>query len=114
MVILVNVFGWAWSFIVRLQRLFLLLTFLSWFVAGAFYGWGYCVLTDWHWNIKEARGFTGLPDSFISYLLFPFYGAYAPRETADQLIVLALLVGLAGAAWRWCQERALKRALKKA
>ena len=105
MVILVNVFGWAWKPTVGLQRVFLLLTFLSWFAAGAVYGWGYCFLTDWHWSIKEARGITGLPDSFISYLLYPLYGAYAPREIADQLIVAALLVGIAGAVWRWRRER---------
>ena len=30
---------------------------------------GYCPSTDWHWQIKEAMGETGLPNSFIKYYM---------------------------------------------
>lgn len=44
------------------------LTAASWFGLGAFYGLGYCVLTDWHWQIKRARGLEPPSHSFIYYL----------------------------------------------
>ncbi|MGI9543086.1 MAG: DUF2784 domain-containing protein [Cyclobacteriaceae bacterium] len=39
----------------------------SWLVLGIWYGFGYCFLTDWHWNIKEKLGETDLPNSFVKY-----------------------------------------------
>jgi len=33
------------------HRASLLLTAFSWFVLGIWYGWGYCVCTDWHYMV---------------------------------------------------------------
>lgn len=40
-----------------------------WAVIGPlFYGFGYCPLTDWHWDILHSLGETNLPSSYVKYL----------------------------------------------
>lgn len=50
------------------------LTVFSWLVMGAWYGLGYCALTDWHWQIKRELGETHLPNSFLVYLFNDIMG----------------------------------------
>ena len=73
-VVLVNMFGWIHPRTRRLQRFILDLTTLSWRGVGAIYGWGYCFLTDWQWLVKRELGHTGLPASFIQYVLRDLWG----------------------------------------
>jgi len=44
----------------KANLILLLLTGLSWFGLGIFYGWGYCPLTDWHWKVLRELGETGI------------------------------------------------------
>ena len=68
-VILFNLFGWVWKRTRRANLLLLLLTAFSWFFLGIWYGWGYCMCTDWHWQVLEKLGRANLPNSYITYLL---------------------------------------------
>lgn len=47
----------------------MLLTAGSWFILGIWFGWGYCLCTDWHWQIREAMGIHDRSDSYIHFLL---------------------------------------------
>jgi hypothetical protein len=67
-VTLFNLTGWIWKRTRKAHLLVLSLTLLSWLLLGFWYGWGYCVLTDWHWEVKEKLGEKNLPASFIKYL----------------------------------------------
>ena len=69
LVILVNVFGWLFSATRKIQFLLIHITAFSWLVLGFFWGWGYCFLTDWHWEIKRARGEPVAFTDFFSYYL---------------------------------------------
>lgn len=62
-----NMLGWIWYKTRRLHLIFIILTALSWFGLGIWYGYGYCPLTDWHWQVKRELGETNLPSSFIKY-----------------------------------------------
>lgn len=66
-IIAFNLLGWIWYKTRRLHLLCVLLTALSWFLLGIWYGFGYCFLTDWQWQIKRRLGETDLPASFIKY-----------------------------------------------
>jgi hypothetical protein len=66
--LLFNLFGWLSPWL-RLHALMLAATAFSWLVLGYWYGWGYCVFTDWHWQVKHHLGQVDLPASYISYLL---------------------------------------------
>jgi hypothetical protein len=98
LVIGINVLGWMWARTRRLHRWTLLLTALSWLGLGAFYGWGYCFLTDWHWTVKRQLGERVLPHSFIQYILhnklgFNFPDAWVDNATALVFLLLVLVTG---------------------
>lgn len=66
----------------------------SWFALGPALGrgWGYCLLTDWHWQLKRQIGQRELPSSFVTYL-FGLVGidasAWAPTLTAVAFVLVA-------------------------
>ncbi|WP_141733027.1 DUF2784 family protein [Oligoflexus tunisiensis] len=96
LVIGINVFGWMWARTRRLHRWTLLLTTLSWLGLGAFYGWGYCFLTDLHWSVKRELGERVLPHSFIQYVLhnklgFNFPDAWVNNAAALVFLLLVLI-----------------------
>jgi hypothetical protein len=67
-VIVVNLTFWMSFRTLRLAQITLTLTMISWIGFGFRYGFGYCFLTDWHWQVKERLGEMDLPASYIKYL----------------------------------------------
>ncbi|RYE13823.1 MAG: DUF2784 family protein [Sphingobacteriales bacterium] len=98
-VILFNLFGWIWRKTRKANLILLLLTAFSWFVLGIWYGWGYCICTDWHWQILQKTGENNLPDSYITYLLMRLFpDLHVPQVIIDSatagLFFLALLISV--------------------
>jgi len=96
--IVFNLFAWIWRALRKWHLLTISLTFVSWTLLGIWYGWGYCPLTDWHWDILRKKGVTGLPNSYISYLIERLLGFTLPPETVDiltlGLALLALIISI--------------------
>ena len=96
--IIFNLFGWIWGKTRRLNLITLLLTGASWFILGIFYGIGYCPLTDWHWEVLEKLGKTGLHESYIVYLSLRLTGISPNDQWVDALTVglffLALFISI--------------------
>jgi hypothetical protein len=86
--------GWIWPRTRRLHLLVMGLTFLSWFGLGLFYGIGYCPCTDWHWQVKRARGETGLPNSYVKYYLDRLTGLSWQQGLVDISVLLIALAAL--------------------
>ena len=63
-----NCVGWAWRRTRPWHLATIGVTALSWFVLGYWYGWGYCVCTDWHWQVREQLGYPYDPS--YTHLLF--------------------------------------------
>lgn len=63
-----NLLGWIWKRTRTAHLLLCIITLGSWLILGIWYGLGYCPLTDWHWAIKEKRGITNLPNSFVKWM----------------------------------------------
>ena len=82
-----NLLGWAWRRTRRLHLVTISATLLSWFGLGLVYGWGYCPLTDWHWEVKRALGETALPASCVEYYLDRLTGFDWSPATVDALVV---------------------------
>jgi hypothetical protein len=78
-----NVFGWIWRKTRKAHLILVALTAASWFLLGIWYGWGYCFLTDWHWNVKRKLGETDLPNSFIKYAVDRISGSDLNTNTVD-------------------------------
>jgi hypothetical protein len=96
LIIGINVFGWIAPRTRVLQRWVLLLTTLSWVGLGAFYGLGYCFLTDWHWTVKRELGERALPPSYIQYILhnklgFNFSDFWVDVGTGTVFVLLLLI-----------------------
>ncbi len=66
----------------------MLLTAFSWFVLGIWYGWGYCLCTDWHWQVREAMGLHDRSGSYIHFLLLKLTG----KDFSPQLVENATLI----------------------
>ncbi|MCD4731585.1 MAG: DUF2784 domain-containing protein [Bacteroidales bacterium] len=92
--ILFNLFGWMWKKTRRLNLITLLLTGFSWVGLGLFYGWGYCFLTDWHWQVLEKTGELNLPNSYVQYLLNRILGLQISVGTADYLTGILYAIAL--------------------
>jgi len=91
-------FGWIIKKTRRIQLVTILATTFSWFIIGIWYGWGYCFLTDWEWDLKRRIGEQDLPHSFIHYLVNNTFGLNINSEFLDILTVVffvfALFAGL--------------------
>jgi len=98
--------GWIWARTRRLHLAAILLTWVSWVGLGFYYGFGYCVCTDWHWQVKGRLGETRLPNSYIKYYLDRLTGVDWDRLAVDGLVVgcaaaaLGLSLWLNGRDWR--------------
>ena len=81
--ILFNVFGWLvprWRFT---NFISLSLTAFSWFILGIWFGWGYCVCTDWHWQIREMLGYQNTSSSYIHFLILELTNIDIPAKSVD-------------------------------
>jgi hypothetical protein len=103
-VIFFNLFGWIWPATRLAHRWLLGATAVCWLGVGAWYGTiGYCPLTDWHWDIKEARGQDRLTISYIDYLLQKA-GIHASPEYIDVGVAAAFVTVLAVTLAIWRRE----------
>lgn len=92
--ILFNLFGWIFPKTRRANLYCLLLTAISWFGLGIYYGIGYCPLTDWQWQVKLKLGQIDLPDSYIKYLANGLTGFDFDPVLVDVLTVVAFFSAL--------------------
>lgn len=96
-IIVFNLTGWIWPGTRKLHLVVLGLTVMSWFVLGIWYGWGYCPLTDWHWDVKTQLGEKELPASFVKYFADKISGSDINSSLVDY-VTLGCLVFAVGAA----------------
>ena len=75
----------------RLHLILVAITAVSWLGLGAFYGWGYCFLTDWHWRIKDALG-QPHPNSFIKYAVDTVTGQDFSAALVDTVTAITFAV----------------------
>lgn len=98
LLILFNLFAWLWKPLQVWHFIVISLTFGSWFILGIWYGWGYCPITDWHWDVLREKGVTDLPNSYITYLIQRYFGAAPSPELVEHATVgfafLALIASI--------------------
>jgi hypothetical protein len=93
--VLFNLFGWIWKKTRLLNLICLLLTAGSWVILGIFYGFGYCPLTDWHFNVLRKLGHTDLPTSYLSFLFTRLTGLPIDQSLVDGITLWGLIAALA-------------------
>ena len=94
-IVVFNLFGWIPAFTRKAHFISIMLTAVSWFVLGIFFGIGYCPFTDWQWEVKSALGETDLPASFIKYFADKLTGQhFSPWLVNTATAVLFFLAAL--------------------
>ncbi len=94
-----NLTGWIWQQTRRLHLYVISATIFSWIGLGAFYGWGYCPCTDWHWQIKRKLGEVELPASYIKYYLDALFGFDWNAALVDSLVAISGISALMISGW---------------
>lgn len=97
--ILFNLFGWLYPKTKKLHLYSLLITLLSWGVLGIWYGFGYCFLTDWHYQVLYKLGETGMPSSYIAFLVERLTGWLPKADLVDTWTVVLTAVALVCSVW---------------
>lgn len=81
--ILFNLFGWIFKPLRKWNLITLAITAFSWVVLGIFFGFGYCFLTDWHWQIREKLGHANPYNSYIHFLVETVFGVRVSSTLVD-------------------------------
>ncbi|MEX2349563.1 MAG: DUF2784 domain-containing protein [Flavobacteriaceae bacterium] len=97
--IVFNLIGWIFPKTRKLHFYSLLITLFSWGVLGIWYGFGYCFLTDWHYQILRKLGETGMPSNYISFLIEKLTGWLPEAGLVDTLILVLTAVALMCSVW---------------
>lgn len=95
-IIIINVTFWISRRTLLIAQITLILTIISWVGFGYFYGFGYCFLTDWHWQIKEQLGESNLPMSYVKLVIDRTFGVDADPALIDQWTIGILIFSLIG------------------
>lgn len=82
-----NMVGWIFPATRKLHLITMSLTAGSWFILGIWYGWGYCLCTDWHWQVREKMDIHDRSDSYIHFLLLKWTGINFDPQLVDILTV---------------------------
>jgi hypothetical protein len=73
--VLFNLLGWIWPKTRRWNLYTLLATATSWFLMGIWYGIGYCLCTDWHFQIRRQLGYQDESPTYIHLMIKLMTGA---------------------------------------
>lgn len=103
--IVFNLLGWLYPRTRKLNLITLLATFGSWGLLGLWKGWGYCFLTDWHYQVLRALGEKGMPSSYIAFLIEKVTGLSLNPELVNTLTVSLALLALVFSVWVNSRDR---------
>jgi hypothetical protein len=110
--IVLILFGWAWRKTRLANLAVILLTAISWFVLGIWYGYGYCPCTDWHWQVRAKLGIRDMPTSYTKFLIDSFTGWDINQKTVDILTLILLAGALTASLYvnirAWRKKRGIK------
>ena len=86
-IILFNIFGWLVPKWRIANFITLSLTAFSWFILGIWWGWGYCICTDWHWQVREILGYQDMSSSYIHFLILKITSFDVPTNLVDKYTI---------------------------
>ncbi len=96
---LFNIAGWIFPKTRKLHLITLSLTAFSWFVLGIWNGWGYCVCTDWHWDVRTKLGYEDRSNSYIHFLLLKLTGINLNPKLVENATLIIFLVSFGLSIW---------------
>lgn len=100
-----NLFGWLWKPTRKWNLITLALTCFSWLVMGYWYGVGYCICTDWHFQIRAQLGIIDHADTYIQLMGQKLTGATIPTSILNPIAGALLCVSVVGSIWLNIRDR---------
>ena len=61
---------------------------------GIFYGFGYCFLTDWHWEVRDELNYTINSNSYIHFLFTTIFPISISEKAVDWLTAILFFAAL--------------------
>ena len=92
--ILFNVLGWIWPATRPWNLATLGATFFSWVVMGFWKGMGFCICTEWHWQIRRAMGIKETADSYLVLLVQKLTGWNPPVALVNSVAAVVFIVSI--------------------
>ena len=80
-----NCFGWVWKRTRKWNLITLAVTAFSWLVMGLWKGIGYCICTDWHWQVRQTLGYGPTKGTYIDFLVRTLTG-WTPPESMTRAV----------------------------
>ena len=106
---LFNLLGWIFPVTRKWNLVTLLLTAFSWFILGIWYGWGYCLCTDWHYDVREKLGYHDQEGSYIRFLLQKITGINFNEQLVETATLLGFIISLTLSTWLNIRDRKAKK-----
>ena len=106
---LFNITGWMFRKTRKWNLVTLALTAFSWFVLGIWYGWGYCLCTDWHWDIREQLGYSDQRKSYIHFLLLKLTAIDFNERLVENVTLVVFLISAIMSVWLNVRDARRKR-----
>lgn len=107
--ILFNLVGWVWASTRRIHSICIAATLFSWVVMGAFYGFGYCLCTDWHFQIRRGLGLAVFGHTYLQLIARVLLGIEMSQWMSNLLAGGGLLFILAAMGAVWIRQRRLAK-----
>lgn len=92
--VLFNLLGWAWPKWRPWNLATLAATTFSWFVMGIWFGWGYCLCTDWHFQIRRQLGYVDDSPTYIHLMIKLISGANMDPNLVQVITASGFIFGL--------------------
>jgi Protein of Unknown function (DUF2784) len=94
-IIIFSLTGWIWKKTRKWNLIVLCLIGSSWLFLGLIVGmFGYCPLTDWHFDVLEKLGRTDLPYSYVKYLADRLTGLDFNAKLVDDATLWSYIAAL--------------------
>jgi len=74
-------------------------TAASWALLGIWYGWGYCVCTDWHWDVRAKLGLVDRSNSYIHFLIVKLTGINLNAKLVETGTLVVFILSFALSIW---------------
>lgn len=103
--IVFNLFGWVWAPTRWLHFICISATLFSWVVMGAFYGFGYCLCTDWHFQVRRSLGWPVFGHTYLQLMAQVFLGIEMSQTVSNFLAGGGLLFILMAMVAVWIRQR---------
>lgn len=89
---LFNIVGWIFPKTRKIHLVTMGLTAFSWFVLGLRYGIGFCVCTQWHWDVREMLGRPIQDYSYIHFLIRELTGLNLNARFVDVSVMTIFII----------------------